>query len=101
MASFLLLGMTGWLLLAPARSSSAPPDPCGLLTKADHPAHALFKAVEDKVAGVSSGCADVFGARHDAERTGFSLITTNAVPGTSGLPSLAAYASDGYTILTF
>ena len=70
----------------------------GLLTRADHPAHALYKAVEDKVAGVSSGCADIFGARHDAELNGFSMITTNAVPGTSGLPSLATYASDGYTI---
>ena len=73
----------------------------GVLTRIDHPAHALYKAVEDKVAGVSSGCADVFGARHDAELNGFSLITTNAVPGTSGLPSLATYAADGYTILTF
>ena len=27
----------------------------GLLTKTDHPAHALYKAVEDKVAGASSG----------------------------------------------
>lgn len=35
MAPFLLLGMTGWLLLAPARASSAPPDPCALLTKAE------------------------------------------------------------------
>ena len=73
----------------------------GLLTKADHPAHALYKAVEDTVAGVSAGCAVVFGAREDAERNGFSLITTNAVPGTPGLPSLANYAADGYTILTF
>jgi hypothetical protein len=73
----------------------------GLLTRADHPAHALYKAVEDKVAGVSAGCADVFGARSEAEENGFSLITTNAVPGTSGLPSLANYAADGYTILTF
>ncbi len=73
----------------------------GVLTKADHPAHALYKAVEDKVAGVSSACTDFFGARDDAERNGFSLITTNAVPGTSGLPSLATYASEGYTILTF
>ena len=73
----------------------------GLLTRSDHPAHALYKAVEDKVAGVSSGCADVFGARHDAEVNGFSLISTNAVPGTSGLPSLATYAADGYSILTF
>ena len=73
----------------------------GLLTMADHPAHALYKAVEDTVAGVSAGCAVVFGARDDAERNGFSLITTNAVPGTPGLPSLATYAADGYTILTF
>lgn len=72
-----------------------------LLTRIDHPAHALYKAVEDKVAGVSSGCADVFGAREAAESNGFSLITSNAVPGTSGLPSLASYAADGYTILTF
>jgi hypothetical protein len=73
----------------------------GLVTKPDHPVHALYKAVEDKVAGVSAGCADVFGARTDAEQNGFSLITANAVPGTSGLPSLATYAADGYTILTF
>jgi len=73
----------------------------GVLTRADHPAHALYKAVEDKVAGVSAGCAAVFGALDDAERNGFSLITTNAVPGTAGLPSLAKYAADGYTIVTF
>jgi hypothetical protein len=72
----------------------------GLLTKTDHPAHALYKAVEDKVAGVSCGCADVFGARADAEANGFSLITTNAVPGTTGLPSLATYALEG-AVLTF
>jgi DsrE/DsrF-like family len=73
----------------------------GRLNQADHPIHALYKAVEDKVAGVSSGCADVFGARQDAELTGLSLITTNEVPGTSGLPSLATYVADGYTVLTF
>jgi len=73
----------------------------GLLTKADHPAHELYKAVEDKVAGVSAGCAVAFGARDEAERNGFALITTNAVPGTPGLPSLATYAAEGYRILTF
>jgi hypothetical protein len=73
----------------------------GLLTRADHPAHALYKAVEDKVAGVSAGCAVAFGASDEAEQNGFALITTNAVPGTPGLPSLANYAADGYTILTF
>lgn len=73
----------------------------GLLTKSDHPAHALYQAVADKVAGVSAGCAVVFGAREEAERNGFSLLTTNPVPGTPGLPSLAKYTADGYTILTF
>jgi hypothetical protein len=72
-----------------------------LLTAPGHPAHALYKAVEDTVVGVSCGCADVFGARADAERSGFSVITTNAVPGTSGLPSLAKYVAEGYTVLTF
>lgn len=72
-----------------------------VLSKPDHPAHTLYKAVEDKVAGVSCGCADVFGARAEAEKNGFALIKGNAVPGTSGLPSLANYTSDGYTVLTF
>jgi hypothetical protein len=72
-----------------------------VVTNPAHPAHALYKAVEDTVAGVSAGCAAVFGAQDDAERNGFSLITTNDVPGTPGLPSLANYAAEGYTILTF
>ena len=73
----------------------------GLLNDTTHPVHALYKAVEDKIAGASSACSDVFGARADAERNRFALIGNNAVPGTSGLPSLATYAADGYTILTF
>lgn len=73
----------------------------GELTKADHPAHALYQAVADKVAGVSCGCAEVFGARETAETNGFDLITDNAVPGTSGLPSLRTLANDGYNIMVF
>jgi len=72
----------------------------GVVTSPDHPAHALYKEVEDKVAGVSSGCADVFGARAEAETNGFSLLAGNAVPGTTGLPSLATYASEG-AVITF
>jgi len=72
-----------------------------LLNQADHPAHALYKAIEDRVAGMSSACSDFFGARSEAEANGFSLIAGNPVPGTSGLPSLATYAEDGYTVLTF
>lgn len=73
----------------------------GELGKPDHAAHGLFQAVVDKVAGVSCGCADVFGATAEVEASGFDLIKDNPIPGTSGLPSLARLTSEGYTILTF
>ncbi len=73
----------------------------GELVSEEHPAHALFAAVKDKVAGVSCGCADVFGAREGAAACGLELITENNVPNTSGLPSLARLTDEGYTILTF
>jgi hypothetical protein len=72
----------------------------GVLTKADHPAHALYQAVEDKVAGVSSACAVVFGATADAQSNGFAQITDVAVPGTTGMPSVATYAAEG-PVITF
>ena len=73
----------------------------GDLNKAEHPAHDLFEAVKDTVAGVSCGCADVFGANEEAEKSGFELIKDNPIPGTSGLASLRKLAADGYTVLTF
>lgn len=73
----------------------------GVVTRADHPLNALYQAVADTVAGVSCGCADVFGAREDAEKNGFDLISDNSVPGTSGLPSIAQLAQDGWTIYSF
>lgn len=73
----------------------------GELTKADHPAHDLFETVKDTVAGVSCGCADVFGVREEVVKSGFELIRENLVPGTTGLPSLQKLTKDGYTILTF
>lgn len=73
----------------------------GHLTNPEHPAHALYAAVADRVAGVSSGCADVFGARAAAEANGFRLIGDNPIPGTSGLPSLSRYIGDGYAVVTF
>jgi hypothetical protein len=72
-----------------------------VLTKPDHPVHGLYKAVEDTVVGASLACSVFFGAREDAQAAGFPLIAHNAVPGTEGLPSLASYAADGYTIVTF
>ncbi len=71
------------------------------LLKADHPAHDLFQAVVDTVAGASCGCADVFGASEDVARSGFELIKDNPVPGTTGLPSLRKLLADGYQVLTF
>ena len=72
-----------------------------VLQRPDHPAHGLYAAVADRVAGVSTGCADVFGARADAEASGLALLRDNAIPGTSGLASIARYVADGYQVLTF
>ena len=71
------------------------------LTKNDHPAHELFQAVSDKIAGVSCGCADVFGGSEDATQSGFDLIKDNPVPGTSGLPSFVALQREGRQVITF
>ncbi|MGB5199185.1 MAG: DsrE family protein [Sedimenticolaceae bacterium] len=73
----------------------------GELVKPGHPAHDLYKAVEDTVAGISCGCADVFGAAESVEASGLDLIRDNPIPGTSGLASLRRLAADGYSIVVF
>ena len=73
----------------------------GELAKENHPAHALYEEVADTIAGVSCGCADVFGGSEEARASGFDLITDNAVPGTTGLPSLAALVSEGRSVFVF
>ena len=73
----------------------------GELSKNDHASHELFEAVKDHVAGVSCGCADVFGATEEAQKSGFDLIKENTVPGTTGMASFRKLAAEGYTILTF
>ena len=73
----------------------------GKLSQQDHPAYDLYKQVEDTVAGISCGCADVFGGAEDAEASGLDLITDNPVPGTSGMPSLATLVGEGHQVLTF
>ena len=72
-----------------------------VLSATTHPLNPLFQQVRDLIAGVSCGCADVFGAREGAVQSGFDLITDNAVPGTSGLPSLATLTTKGFRVLTF
>jgi hypothetical protein len=71
------------------------------LAKPEHPVHGLFEEVRDKVAGISAGCANVFGAANEAKENGFRLIRDSAVPGTDGLPSLRSLVEQGYTVLTF
>jgi hypothetical protein len=73
----------------------------GELVNREHPAYELFASVKDKVAGASCGCADVFGAQDGIAACGLDLITENAVPNTTGLPSLARLTDENYTILTF
>lgn len=68
-----------------------------VLQKTDHPAHELFEAVADKIQGISCACAEVF----DADITGYDLIKDNAVPKTTGLPSLNKLQEQGFNILTF
>lgn len=71
------------------------------LSKADHPAHNLYEAVKDTVAGVCGGCADVFGATEDAKKTGLKLDYDKAIPGTPGVLDVSSYIDDGYSLVTF
>lgn len=71
------------------------------IVKAAHPAHALFQAVADKVAGICGGCADVFGATDAASATGITMIREKAIPGTSGIADLSHYLDNGYRLVTF
>jgi len=71
------------------------------IVKPAHPAHALYQAVADKVAGICGGCADVFGAADGAATTGLAMIREKAIPGTSGIADLSRYLDDGYRLVTF
>ncbi|MBX7223542.1 MAG: DsrE family protein [Blastocatellia bacterium] len=73
----------------------------GELIKKDHPAAGLFAAVKDKVAGVSCGCADVFGAQEGVDACGLERITDNPIPNTTGLASLARLIENDYVVLNF
>jgi len=69
--------------------------------KKDHPAHALYETVQDKLVGVCGGCADVFGATKEAEAAGAKLIREKNIPGTNGIIDLSKYLDSGYRLLTF
>ena len=71
------------------------------LVKPEHPAHALYNAVKDTVAGACRGCADVFGAAEGVKAAGVPLVNEKAIPGTSGITDLSKYLDAGYRVLTF
>jgi hypothetical protein len=71
------------------------------VTRPDHPAHTLYHAVADKVAGVCGGCADVFGAADGVRQAGLPLVRERDVAGTSGIIDLSRYLDDGYRLVTF
>ena len=71
-----------------------------LLQDPEHPAHALFKSVEHRVAGASLGCATAFDAKEGVERTGVALLADNPIAGTPGLASIASYSAGG-PVITF
>ena len=69
------------------------------ITKPAHPAHALYHAVADKVAGVCGGCADVFGATEGAKATGLKLVREKEIPGLGGILDLSRYLDQGYRLV--
>jgi len=73
----------------------------GEVAKPSHPAHTLYNAVKDTVAGVCGGCADVFGATDDVNAAGATLIYEKPIPGTSGIIDLSKYLDEGYRVLNF
>jgi hypothetical protein len=71
------------------------------ITQPDHPAHALYMSVRDRVAGVSCGCATVFGAADAATKAGFTVVKDGGIPGTGGVLDLSRYMREGFGIVTF
>lgn len=67
------------------------------LQKPEHPANKVYQLIEKNIEGVSSACADVFGATP----SGLDLIKNNPLPGTSGISSFKALHDQGYQVLTF
>ena len=67
----------------------------------EHPAHALFQAVSDIMAGICVGYVDAFDATDSAAATGLQLIRQKAITGTFGIAALSRYLDDGYRLVTF
>ncbi len=73
----------------------------GRLADPTHPANSLFEAVRHTIAGVSCGCAQLFGAETDVKACGITLLADNQVPGTAGLAGLRHLIEDGHRVVVF
>ena len=66
------------------------------LAKSDHPAHGLYTAVQDHIAGVCSYCAGAFGHAEAVKACGVKLLSEY-----DGHPSFRTLIANGYHVLTF
>jgi len=70
-------------------------------SKSDHPTHAIYAAVKDKVL-VCGGCADVFGATAQAESAGARLVRDKQIPGTPpAFSTCLAILDENARLITF
>lgn len=71
------------------------------LEKEDHPVHKVYAKVKDKIFGVSSECAVVFGTNENIKQIGYAFLTDNDLPETSGVASIRNLVSEDFTVMTF
>lgn len=70
------------------------------LARPEHPAHALYEAVLDRIVACG-GCADVFGANGGLAPTGIALVRDKSIPGTTGVLDLSRHLDAGHRLVTF
>ena len=86
-------------IVPPSRNSAVPPWQPGAHLELAFGSRVLHDEFESGMELEVSAPRDDFRLHPGMRRT--ILITDNSVPGTSGLPSIAQIAADGYTVFTF
>ena len=68
-----------------------------ILADANHPGHGLYAGIKANITGASKACAGVFAA----DTKDVKLLEEFHIPGIGGATSLAKYAQDEYTLVSF
>lgn len=68
----------------------------GEVSKPEHEAHGLYRAVKDKIAGACAYCAGAFGATEAVKACEVPLLGEY-----DGHPSFRKLVADGYQVITF